>query len=144
MKVNSELRKQRPSKWPLHLKDKLEKVFGQLQDSGIIREMGDDDELGSLFVHPIILLPKADYVKLVIDAQKLNSITDLTNYSWPLELVQMIITRIHGKKFTAGHLSCAYHQLPLSLDKQKLTSFAIGGKQYTYQVPFHGICGLPQ
>ena len=77
----SELRKQRPSKCPLHLKHKLEKLLGQLQDSGIIREMGDEDELGSLLGDPIILLPKADYVKLVIDAGYPNSITDLTNYS---------------------------------------------------------------
>ena len=57
LKPNSELRKQRPSKFPLHLKDKLEKLLGQLQETGIIREMGDDDELCSLFVNPIILLP---------------------------------------------------------------------------------------
>ena len=106
--------------------------------------MGDDDELGSLFVNPIILLPKADYVKLVIDARYLNSITDLTNYSWPLEPVQMIMTRINGKYFTASDLSCAYHQVPLSPETQKLTSFVIGGKQYTYQVGFYGLCGLPQ
>ena len=73
LKPNSEHRKQRLSKCPLHLKDKLEKLLGQLRDSGIIRELGDDDELGSLFVNPIILLPKADYVKLVIDARYLNS-----------------------------------------------------------------------
>ena len=129
LKPNSELRKQRSSKCPLHLKDKLEKLLGQLQDSGIIREMGDDDELGSLFVNPIILLPKADYVKLVIDARYLNSITDLTNYSWPLEPVQMIMTRINGKNFTKSDLSCAYHQVPLSPEPQKLISFVIGGKQ---------------
>ena len=105
---------------------------------------GDDDELGSLFVNPIILLPKADYVKLVIDVRYLNSITDLVNYSWPLEPVQMIMTRINGKYFTASDLSCAYHQVPLSPETQKLTSFVIGGKQYTYQVGFYGLCGLPQ
>ena len=69
---NSELRIQRPSKCPLHLKDNLEKLLGQLQDSGIIREMGDDDELGSLFVNSFILLPKADYFKLVIDVRRLR------------------------------------------------------------------------
>ena len=105
LKPNSELRKQRPSKCPLHLKDKLEKLLGQLQDSGIIREMGDDDELGSLSVNPIIQLPKAEYVKLVIDARYLNSITDLTNYSWPIEPVQMIMTRINGKYFTTSEPS---------------------------------------
>ena len=99
LKPNSELRKHRPSKVPFHLKDKLEKLLGQLQETGIIRKMGDDDELGSLFVKPIILLPKADYVKLVIDARYPNSITDLTNYSWPLEPVQMIMTKINGKNF---------------------------------------------
>ena len=143
-KPNSELRKQRPSKVPLHLKEKLEKLLGQLQETGIIREKGDDDELGSLFVNPIILLPKVDYVKLVIDAIYLNSITDLTNYSWPLEPVQMIMTRINGKYFTASDLSCAYHQVPLSEETQKLSSFIVGGKQYIYQVGFYGLHGLPQ
>ena len=76
LKPNSELRKQRPNKVAIHLKDKLETLLGQLQETGIIREMRDDDELGSLFVNPIILLPKADYVKLVIDAIYLNSTTD--------------------------------------------------------------------
>ena len=69
--------------------------------------MGDDDELGSIFVNPIILLPKADHVKLVNDARYLKTITDLTNYSWPLEPVQMIMTRINGKYFTASDHSCA-------------------------------------
>ena len=78
LKANSELREQRPSECPLHFEDKREKLLGQLQDSGIIREMGDNDELGSLFLNPIILLPKAESDELVIDARYLNSITDLT------------------------------------------------------------------
>ena len=80
LKPNSEHTKQQPRKCPLRLKDKLKKLLEQLQDSGIIREIGDVDELGSLFVNSIILLSKADYVKFVIDAKYLNSITDLTNY----------------------------------------------------------------
>ena len=143
LKANLELKKQRPSKVPLHLKDKLEKLLGQHQEADIIREMGDDDELGSLFVNPIILMPKADYVKLVIDAGYLISITDLTNYSWPLEPIQMIMTRTNGKYFTVSELSSAYHQIPLSDETQKLTSFSIGGKQYTYVRGFYGLCGLP-
>ena len=79
MKPNVELKSQRANKVPLHLKDKLEKLPTQLKDADIIREMGDDDEVGSLFVNPIILMPKNDYVKLGIDARCLNSVTDLTN-----------------------------------------------------------------
>ena len=143
LKPNVELKRQRPSKVPLHLKEKLEKLLTQLKDADIIREMGDDDEMGSLFVNPIILMPKNDYVKLVIDARYLNSVTDLTNYSWPLEPVQMIMTRVNGKVFSVSDLSCAYHQVPLSPETQKLTSFIIGGKQYTYTRGFYGLCGLP-
>ena len=143
LKPNIELKRQRPSKVLLHLKEKLEKLLTQLKDADIIREMGDDDEMGSLFVNPIILMPKNDYVKLVIDARYLNSVTDLTNYSRPLEPVQMIMTRVNGKVFSVSDLSCAYHQVPLSPETQKLTSFIIGGKQYNYTRGFYGLCGLP-
>ena len=105
--------------------------------------MGDDDEMGSLFVNPNILMPKNDYVKLVIDARYLNSVTDLTNYSWPLEPVKMIMTKVKGKIFSVSDLSSAYHQVPLCPETQKLTSFIIGGKQYTYTQGFYGLCGLP-
>ena len=88
-------------------------------------------------------MPKNDYEKLVIDARFFNSVTDLTNYSWPLETVEMIMNRVNGKVFSVSDLSCAYHQVPLSPGTQKLTSFIIGGKQYTYTIGFHGLCGLP-
>ena len=143
LKPKVELKRQRPSKVSLHLKEKLEKLLTQLKYGDIIREMGVDDEMGSLFVNPIILMPKNDYVNLVIDARYLNSMTDLTNYSWPLEPVQMIMTRVNGKIFSVSDLSCAYHQVPLSPETQKLTSFIIRGKQYTYTRGFYGLCGLP-
>ena len=143
LKPKAELKRQRPSNVPLHLKEKLEKLLTQLKDADIIREMGDDDETGSLFVNPIILMPKNDYVKLVIDARYLNSKIDLTNHSWPLEPVQMIMTRVTGKIFSVSDLSCAYHQVPLSPETQKFTSFIIGGRHYTYTRGFYGLCGLP-
>ena len=97
LKPKLELKRERASKVPLHLKDKIEKLLTQLNDADIIRQMGDDDEMGSLFVNPIISMPKNDYVKVVIDARYLNSVIDLTNYFWPLEPVQMIMTRVNGK-----------------------------------------------
>ena len=143
LKPNVELKRQRPSKVPLHLKEKLEKLLTQLKDADIIREMGDDDEMRSLFVNPIIVMPKSDYVKIVIDARFLNSVADLTHYSWPLEPVKMIMTQVNGKFFSVSDLSCAYHQVPLSPETQKVTSFIIGGRQYTYTRGFYGLCGLP-
>ena len=105
--------------------------------------MGDDDKMGSLFVNPIILMPKSDYVKLLKDARFLNSVTDLTNYSWPLERVKMIMTRMKRRFFSVSNLSCAHHQVPLSPETQKLTSFIVGGRQYTYTRGFYGLRGLP-
>ena len=88
-------------------------------------------------------MPKNDYVKLVIDARYPSSVTDLTNYSRPLEPVQMIMTRVSGKFFSVSDLSCAYHQVPLSFETQKLTIFIIGGRQYTFTRGFYGLCALP-
>ena len=144
LKPNVELKRQRPSKVPLHLKEKLKKLLTQLKDADIIRETGDDDEMGSLFVNTIILMTKSDFVKLVIDERFLNSATELTNYSWPLEPVQRIMTRVNGKLFPISDLSCACHQVPLSPETQKLNSLIIGGRQYTYTRGFYGLCGLPK
>ena len=143
LKPKIELKRQRPSKVPLHLKEKLEKLHTKLKDADIIHEMGDNDEMGSLFVNPIILMPKNDYVQLVIDARNLNSVTDLTNYSWPIEPAQMIMTRVNGRVFSVSDLSCAYHQVPLSPEAQKISSFINGEKQYTYTRGFYGLCELP-
>ena len=144
LKPNVEMERQRASKVPPHLKDKLENLLTQLKDADILREMGYDDEMGSLFVNPIIPMPKIDYVNLLIDACYLNSVTDLTNYSWPLEPIQMITTKVNGKFFSVSDLSCAYHQVPLSFQTQKLTSFIIGGQQYIFTRGFYGLCGLPK
>ena len=100
LKKNAELRKQRPLKVPLHYRGRLEILLTELQRAGIIREMGNDVEMGSLFTNPIIILPKGDTAKLVIDARYLNSITDLTNYSWTREPVQMLLTRLDGVYYT--------------------------------------------
>ena len=142
LKEDAELRKQRPSKVPLHYRDRLEILLNELQRAGIIREMGSDVEMGSLFTNPIIL-PKGDNIKLVIDARYLNSITDLSNYSWPLEPVQMLLTRLDGVYYTTSDLASAYNQVPLSEDTKKLTSFVVGGKQYMFERGFYGLCGLP-
>ena len=46
LKPNVELKRQRHRKVPLHLKEKLEKLLTELKDADIIREMGDEDEMG--------------------------------------------------------------------------------------------------
>ena len=55
----------------------------------------------------------------------------------------MITTRVNDKFFNVSDLSCAYYQVPLRPETQKLTSFKIGGKQHTYTSGFYALCGLP-
>ena len=45
LSCNVELKRQRPSRIPLHLKEKLEKLVTQLKDADIVREIVDDDEM---------------------------------------------------------------------------------------------------
>ena len=40
-------------------------------------------------------------------------------------------------------MSCAYHQVPLSKEAQKLVSFVIGGLQWKFVRGFYGLSGLP-
>ena len=99
---------------PIHLRDKLEKLMDELNQAGIIRELNENDDMNSWFVNPVIILPKKDYVKLVIDARYLNSITDTSNSNWPLEPLNVLKTRITGTIFTSCDLSSAHNQVPLT------------------------------
>ena len=85
--------------------------------------MGNDNKMGSLVVNPIILFPNNDYMMFMIDARHFNSVTDHTNYSQPLEPVQMNMTRVNGKFFSVSDLSCAYHQFLLSPETQETNYF---------------------
>ena len=127
LKKDGEIRKHRPSKVPLHCRDALEILVNELQRAGIIRKMGSYVEVGLLFTNPIIILPKGGTVKLVIDARYLNSITDFSNYSWPLEPLQMLLTRLDGVYYTTSDMASVHNQVPLSEDTKKLTSFVVGG-----------------
>jgi hypothetical protein len=145
LKQNAELRKQRPSKVPVHHREKMNRLLDKLEESGVIKKMGDDDnlEMGSEFINPIIILPKGDTIKIVLDARYLNAMTDLTSYSWPLEPLNVLLTRINGKYFTTSDLSSAYMQVPLTKETQRLVSFVIGDTQYMYLKGFYGLAGLP-
>ena len=79
-----------------------------------------NNELGSEFINPIIILPKGDTYKIVIDARLFNAITDVSKYHFPLLPVQVPIPRINGKMFSASLiLTTAYHQVWLKLLKPK-------------------------
>ena len=85
--------------------------------------MGSKTEMGSECINPIIVLSKGNIVKLVIDSRYLNSITDLSRYSWPLEPIGSFITKTKENFFTTSDLCSAYNQVPLT--QQELRKHSI-------------------
>ncbi len=142
---NAELKKQRPSKVPVQYEDKLYQLLIDLEDAGIIQQMGLDNprELGTEFINPIIILPKGDSLKIVLDARYLNSITDSSQYTWPLEPLHILLNKIKGKYFTTMDLSYAYSQIRLSEATRKLCSFVVTNTQYLFNRGFYGLKSLP-
>ena len=57
------------------------------------------------FVNSVLILPKKDNVRLVLDARRLNSITDIRICSWPLEPLQILMTKINELYFRSKDLS---------------------------------------
>ena len=99
LKPNVELKKQRLNNVPVHSKQRLEKLLTQLKDADINREKGNDDDVGSFFVNPTIMMLKSIYGKLVFDARHLNFVTNFTNFFRPLKPVQVIMTEVNHKFF---------------------------------------------
>ena len=143
LKPNAELKKQQLNNVPVHIKKALEKLLTQLKDADIIREKGDEDDVGSFFANSTIMMPKNNCGKVVFDARHFNSVTVLTNFFRLLKPVPVIMTEVNDKFFLVKDLPCTYHQVPLSQKTQKLTSFKFGGRLYYYTRGISGLYGLP-
>ena len=73
---------------------------------------------GNTFTNPVIILRKGESLKIVLDARNLNSLIDESNCNWPIEPVDVALTRINGTIFTTADLNSAYNQIPL--DEQSM------------------------
>ena len=110
---------------------------------GIIRQIDNDNELGTFLENPIIYLHKKKNLKLCVDSRFLNSITKLVSIPFTIEPIHILLTRLTGKIFSVSDFSNAYHQVPLTEEIQKCIAFVIGNKKYTYCRGFYGPSGLP-
>ena len=112
----------------------MQEILDNLEAEVIIERVGlhaaVNNELGSEFINPVIILPKGDTYKKVIDARLLNAITDTTKYHFPPLPVQVSIPKINGKIFSITDLTTAYDQVGLTPETQKLVHFVVGNEQY--------------
>ena len=140
MKKDANIQKQRVSKVPIHLRVRIQKLLDVLKKYDIISPVNKEQLLnGNTFTNPVIILRKGESLKIVLDAQYLNSVIDESKCNWPIEPADVALTRINGKIITTADLNSANNQIPLSNESMRCTHFTIGNKQYCFKLLFYGI-----
>ena len=147
LKPNAQLMTQRPSKVPIHYRDKLNVLLKELEKYNIIKQIGsspqDKPVYGTTYLNPPIIIPKGDTIKCVLDARHLNSNTEQSDESWPIEPLAPQLARANKKYKSAIDLMYAYAHTPFDEDTIKLTSFSSGDKLFVFIRGFYGLKGLP-
>ena len=140
LKPDAVFKKQRASKVPIHLHDKVNRLLDILEQYNIISPVNKKEQpKGNTFINPVIILAKGESLKIVLDARYLNSLIDESKCNWPIEPIQVILTKINGKYFTTADMNSAYNQMPLDEQSRRLTQFVIGNQQYEFNRLFYGI-----
>ena len=89
IKENCKLQTQRPSKVPIHHRDRLNKLLTELEKYNIIKQNGSSSDgkhtIGTTILNPLIIIPKGDSIKVVLDERHSNSNTSQELESWPNE-----------------------------------------------------------
>ena len=146
-KPNAQLMTQRPSKVPIHYRDKLNVLLKELEKYNIIKQIGSSPQdkpiYGTTYLNPLIIIPKGDTIKCVLDARHLNSNTEQSDESWPIEPLAPQLARANKKYKSAIDLMYAYAHTPLDEDTIKLTNFSSGDKLFAFIRGFYGLKGLP-
>ena len=118
LRPNAQLMTQRPSKVPIHYRDKLNAK--KLEKNNLIKQIGsslqDKPVYGTTYLYPLIIIPKGDTIKCVLDARHLNSNTEQSEESWPIEPLAPQLARVNEKYKSAIDLMYAYAHTPLDED----------------------------
>ena len=147
IKENCKLQTQRPSKVPIHYRDRLNKLLEELEKHNIIKQIGSTTDekhtIGLTFLKPLIIIPKGDAIKVVLDARHLNSNTNQEFESWPIEPLAPQLAGANKKYKSTIDLMYEYAHTPLDEETIKLTGFSSAYKLYAFIRGFYGIKGLP-
>ena len=140
MKKDAIFKKQRISKVPIHLRERIQTLLDVLKKYDIIAPV-NKEQLSSrnTFTNPVIILRKGESLKNVLYARYLNSMIDESKCNWPIEQVEVALTRINATMFTTADLNSAYNQIPLDEESMRYTHFTIGNEQYCFKRLFYVI-----
>ena len=109
LKPGAVFKKQRATKVPIHLKDKVNRLLDILEQYEIISPVKKEEQpKGNTFIYKSrYYSAKRRINKIVLDAKYLNSLIDESKCNWPIESIQVILTKIHGKYFTTADMNSA-------------------------------------
>ena len=132
-KVSSPLiavfKKQRATKVPIHLQDKVNRLLEILEQYGIISPVNKEEQPKSnTFINPVIILAKGESLKIVLDSRYLYSLIDESKCNWSIEPIQVILAQINGRYFTTTDMNSAYNPMPLDEQSRPLTQFAMNNR----------------
>ena len=147
LKPNAKLITQRPSKVPIHYRDKLNALLKELEKHNIFKQIISSPQekpvYGTTYLNPLIIIPKGDTTKCVFDARHLNSNTEQSDESWPIEPLAPQLARANKKYKSAIDLMYAYAHAPLDDGTIRLTSFSSADKLFAFIRGFYGLKRLP-
>ena len=89
LKLDAELQTQTLNKVFIFNREKLNTLLHDLQEKGVRKQFGSTPHekpiYGTTFLNPFTIIKKNDSIKNVLDARHLNSNTDQSSESWPME-----------------------------------------------------------
>ena len=133
LKPDAVFKKQRASTVPIHLQDKVNRLLEIIEQYEIITPVNKKEKpKNHTFINLVIILAKGESLKIVLDARYLNSLIGESKCNWPIEPIQVILTKINGKHFTTADMNSAYNQMPLDEQSRRLTHFVVGNQQYEF------------
>ena len=98
LKATATYKKQRATRIPHQLQAKVQHLLDIITHFDIIAPVNTDSlTTGNTFIIPVIIFEKGESLKIVLDARQLNTMIDETKCSWPIEPIQIILTRIGGQ-----------------------------------------------
>ena len=140
MKPDAIFKKQRASKVPIDLHDKVNRLLDILEQYEILSPVNKEEQpKGNTFINSVIILAKGESINIVLDARYLNPLIDESKCNWAIEPMQVILTKINGKYFTTADMNSAYNHMPLDEQSRRLTQFVIGNQKYEFNRLFYGI-----
>ena len=76
------------------MQDKVNQLLEILEQYEIISPVNKEEQpKGNAFINPVINLAKGESLKIVLDARYINSLIDESKCNWPIELIQVTLTK---------------------------------------------------